>query len=111
MRKNKIFEGVDSKGCVSGYIYNQNSDYIKKYRFGVVNSKNLGCWWIATYNVAQMLELDLNSETVYDSNGNHDPMRNPEDIIRMYEESTGLLLHGIYAIHPFAIADFFAKRS
>ena len=92
---NGYFEKEDNVDSVKGFIYNQITDEIRQYRFGAVTSDRLGCWWIATYNVAQLLGLNWN----------------PEDIIQMYEKSTGLLLHGIYAIHPFAIASFFAERN
>ncbi len=75
------------------FIYNQRSDSDGLYRYGFYLTKYMGCGWVATYNAAKMLGLDIM----------------PQDVIREFEMN-GVMVYGIMGIHPPAIVSFFKKR-
>ncbi len=86
-------QGVENEIDLDTFIYNQNTNDINQYSCGVVTAKPKGCAWIATYNAAKMLGINLN----------------PEDVIREYE-NMGMFLQGFFGVHPFAVAKFFTDR-
>lgn len=76
-----------------GYLREQSESDVGKYRYGYTLTMYQGCGWIATYNAAKILGLDIP----------------PCEIIREYELN-GVLAYGYLGSQPLAIAQFFMRR-
>ncbi len=93
---NKNYSNIVSQDAIKnskGFIYNQKSAEMRKYRYGFGNVGPVGCGVVATYNAAKMLGLEIEFH----------------DILREYE-TNGVMMYGLSGAFPIPLARFFIQR-
>ena len=74
------------------YIYDQGKpSQASNLKMGYATADWNGCGWIATYNVARLLDME----------------RHPADIIKYYETHGGMIADGAFGVTPLAVETYF----